>query len=241
LGTVKTVSQPPDAQKPPIAVAAFLQRVAPFTIFPVMTAAVFTLAAGTLGPASTWTYLALNLANLLVVGPIMIHAGRGAVPKAPAPAENSKWDVTGALFPLTMYIALPLVAGLDVRFGWAVNLGLAGHVLGAAILAAGLGIAAWAIKSNAYMWSPVAIQDGQTVCNIGPYRYVRHPGYMGMILQALAVPILLGSCCALVPGLTAAGILVIATASEDRVLQSELTGYRDYARRVRNFLVPGVW
>ena len=231
----------PHAEKQPIAVAAIPQRAGPVAIFPVLMAAVFFAAAGRLDWAWAWVYLGINLANLLVVGPITIRANPETVAEAGEPEMREKWDVGSIFYLLAIYIALPLVAGLDVRFGWARDLSLAWHIAGAAVVAAGMGLTAWAMMTNAYIWSPVPIQDGQTVCSIGPYRYVRHPAYQGSILQALGVPILLGSFWAMIPGFTAAVCIIIATSSEDRLLQAELPGYQDYVRKVHFRLVPGVW
>ena len=97
--------------------------------------------------------------------------------------------------------------------------------------------------ANAYFSTAVRIQTdrGHTVCRTGPYRYVRHPGYLGFILQSIAVPILLGSLWALVPGIVAAALMVVRTALEDRTLQAELLGYQQYSREVRYRLIPGIW
>jgi protein-S-isoprenylcysteine O-methyltransferase Ste14 len=97
--------------------------------------------------------------------------------------------------------------------------------------------------ANTYFSTAVRIQSdrGQTVCRTGPYRFVRHPGYVGFILQSFGTPILLGSTWALIPGVAAAAILVIRTSLEDRMLQAELTGYREYVQEVRYRLVPRIW
>jgi len=130
-----------------------------------------------------------------------------------------------------------------VRFGWARDLSIAWHVAGAVVLVAGLGLSAWAMIANAYFSTAVRIQSdrGHTVCSTGPYRFVRHPGYVGFILQALGVPILLGSLWALISGITATVLMIIRTSLEDRMLQAELPGYQDYVQKVRYRLVHGIW
>ena len=70
---------------------------------------------------------------------------------------------------------------------------------------------------------------------------MRHPGYVSAIIHALAVPLLLGSPWALIPGVVGALALVVRTALEDRTLHDELDGYGEYAQRVRYRLLPGVW
>ncbi len=81
----------------------------------------------------------------------------------------------------------------------------------------------------------------QAAASAGPYRCVRHPGYVGAIGQSLGVPLLLGASWALVPGIIAAALMVLRTALEDRTLQHELAGYAEYARGVRYRLLPGIW
>jgi protein-S-isoprenylcysteine O-methyltransferase Ste14 len=82
---------------------------------------------------------------------------------------------------------------------------------------------------------------GQTVVSDGPYRYVRHPGYASSLLAMLAIPLALGSWWALIPAALVGALYVLRTALEDRTLQAELPGYRDYAEHVRYRLLPGVW
>lgn len=154
------------------------------------------------------------------------------------------WDkaVSGVLL-LAGYLAVPLVAGLDTRFGWTHPLGVIRHAAGAAALAMGFGLTVWAMRANAYFSTAVRIQGERehTVCTGGPYRFVRHPGYVGYVLQTLGIPLLLGSSWALLPALAAICALVTRTALEDRLLQAELPGYRTYAQEVRYRLVPGIW
>ena len=150
-------------------------------------------------------------------------------------ALHSRW--------FCLWMGFRLVAGLDVRFGWAGDLGVAWHVAGAVMLAVGLELASWAMIANAYFSTAVRIQSdrGHTVCSTGPYRFVRHPGYVGFILQSIGVPFLLGSLWALIPAITAAVLIVVRTSLEDRTLQAELPGYQDYIRNVHYRLSPGIW
>jgi protein-S-isoprenylcysteine O-methyltransferase Ste14 len=89
----------------------------------------------------------------------------------------------------------------------------------------------------------VSIQKdrGHTVVTDGPYRYVRHPGYAGSILFTIATPLVLGSLWAFIPCGLAAALFVVRTALEDRTLQEELDGYKEYAQQTRYRLLPGIW
>ena len=75
----------------------------------------------------------------------------------------------------------------------------------------------------------------------GPYHIVRHPAYTGMILFELAMSTMLASWGAILAGGVCALLLILRTILEDRTLQKELDGYRDYARQVRYRLLPGIW
>jgi protein-S-isoprenylcysteine O-methyltransferase Ste14 len=136
-----------------------------------------------------------------------------------------------------------VIAGLEVRFGWTTGMALPVHIAGLLASVLGYAIFVWAMAANAFFTEGVRIQEerGHTVATGGPYRFVRHPGYAGAILGIVAAPFLLGSWWALVPAALAAGGYVLRTAWEDRTLQDELPGYREYAQRTRYRLVPGIW
>jgi protein-S-isoprenylcysteine O-methyltransferase Ste14 len=101
----------------------------------------------------------------------------------------------------------------------------------------------WAIVANEFYVSTVAVQPerGHRTIDRGPYAIVRHPGYLGIIVMELAIPLVLGSLWALIASGLAAAVLLLRAGLEDRVLRAELPGYAEYARRVRARVVPGVW
>ena len=96
---------------------------------------------------------------------------------------------------------------------------------------------------NPFFEKAVRIQTNHRhrVIDKGPYAYIRHPGYAGFVGFIFSTPLLLASAWAFVPALIAVVLLVIRAALEDRMLHAELTGYTEYAARVRFRLIPGVW
>jgi protein-S-isoprenylcysteine O-methyltransferase Ste14 len=237
-------SPTPATENRPRIAAGILKRTGTLAVSIVLIAVILFSAAGRINWTWAWVYLGINLASVLITGPIMLRTRPGTVAERGEFKIAEKWDkVVSGFFFLAMYVALPLVAGLDVRFGWTRDLMTVWHLAGAVLLAVGLGLASWAMIANAYFSTAVRIQSdrGHTVCSTGPYRFVRHPGYVGFILQALGVPILLGSLWALIPGIAATLLMTIRTSLEDRMLQAELPGYPDYVQRVHYRLVPGVW
>lgn len=109
--------------------------------------------------------------------------------------------------------------------------------------ALGNALGSWAMVSNRNFSTFLRLQHDREhqVETRGPYRYVRHPGYAGVIVGALAFPLALGSLWALLPAVIGASGFVLRTALEDRVLLQELDGYAEYAGQVRYRLLPRVW
>jgi protein-S-isoprenylcysteine O-methyltransferase Ste14 len=241
---MNATSEVPPTENRPNTAAGIVMRFAQVLIVFAIQAAILFLTAGRLNWTWAWVYLGICLVSLLINGAILLRTSPETIAERGHPKETKDWDkIVGGLCGLSLFLVLPLVAGLDTRFGWTGQLGNTWQIVGAVVLAAGLGLAGWAMIANAYFSTAVRIQTdrGHTVCRTGPYRFVRHPGYVGFILQSLATPILLGSAWALIPGITAATILIIRTSLEDRTLQAELHGYRDYAQEVRYRLIPWVW
>ena len=138
---------------------------------------------------------------------------------------------------------IPLVAGLNALFDWSPTFSPPAKILSLLIILAGYALGTYALLENPFFSGVVRIQtdrDHRAVSS-GPYRWVRHPGYAGGLLTYLATPFLLDSLWAFLPVALLTIALVIRTELEDRTLQDKLEGYRDYARRVRYRLLPGVW
>ncbi len=140
-------------------------------------------------------------------------------------------------------VVLPLVAGLDARFGAGVVLPTWVKIAALATIVAGYAFGTWAMLENRFFSGTVRIQEerGHVVVDTGPYRVVRHPGYVGAIATYLATPLLLDSWWTFVPAGLLTAALVLRTALEDRFLQAELPGYAEYASRTRFRLLPGIW
>ncbi len=139
--------------------------------------------------------------------------------------------------------AMMLVAGLDALLDWSAPFSLPVRILALAVILAGYTLGSYALIENRFFSGMVRIQTdrGHHVVSSGPYRWIRHPGYAGALLTYLATPLFLDSGWVFLPAVFIAVALVVRTALEDRTLQDELEGYRDYASKVRYRLLPGVW
>jgi len=154
------------------------------------------------------------------------------------------WDkVLAPLMAISISFPLVIVAGLDHRYNWSPEFSQWLNMAGFLFITFGYAFGAWAFAENRFFSGVVRIQTerGHVVCDTGPYRFVRHPGYAGNILPLFGIALALGSVWTLIPAAVATVITVIRTALEDQTLQDELPGYRDYSQEVRYRLIPGIY
>ncbi len=159
--------------------------------------------------------------------------------------QNAKaWDkVLAPLMAVSIVFPLVIVAGLDHRYHWSPEFPLWVNAVGFILISLGYFLGAWSLAENRFFYSVVLVQTdrGHVVCDSGPYRFVRHPAYAGSIFPLFGIVLALDSVWTLFPVAAATIITVLRTVLEDRTLQEELPGYRDYARRVRYRLLPGIF
>lgn len=201
-------------------------------------------------PAGTWNWpMAWTLIGLVVlraVGTAMVVAPRYPEllgERVGIRQGGQAWDMALVSIIRVMLLTMMIIAGLDLRFAWTVKLPLWANMIGMIMALAGHSLFVWAMSANAYFVRYVRIQRerGHRVADGGPYQYVRHPAYLGMLLVTLGMAVMLGSWVAFIPAGVAASLYVIRTMLEDRVLLTELVGYKAFAAQTRYRLIPGLW
>jgi protein-S-isoprenylcysteine O-methyltransferase Ste14 len=214
------------------------------TVYTLLIAGSLFISYGHLDWVMAWAYVGLFVISQALTALILMPKNPELlVARTQRNGDAKDWDKLlsrlVALFgPLSMWV----VAGLDVRCGWSARVSLAVQIVALAIAGLGSLLTVWAMASNRFFYGFVRIKKGgHAVATAGPYRYVRHPGYAGGIIFDLATPLALGALWAFVPAVLTVGAIFGRTALEDRTLQDELDGYRDYTQRVRDRLLPGIW
>jgi protein-S-isoprenylcysteine O-methyltransferase Ste14 len=191
-----------------------------------------------------WAVIAVLLAWSTATAIVILRFHPDLLAERLGPRQGGlSWDTAIMSIVGLLTLARLILAGLDQRYGWTGGLPLAVQIAALVVSVLGYGLSVWATGSNAYFSQIVRLQPERdhTVATGGPYRFLRHPAYIGSILVELSMPLLLASWWALVPGGLNAVLFVLRTALEDRTLQAGLTGYADYARQVRYRLLPGIW
>jgi protein-S-isoprenylcysteine O-methyltransferase Ste14 len=205
------------------------------------------IGAGTLDWVWAWGFSAATLVGWLALSLVLARFNpellneRGKRAKQLPGTMGWDWLILGAYS--ILLLVTPLVAGLDYRYTWSSPVADGVKIIGLAILGIGFWLLTWSMMVNRFFEATVRIQTTRNHRTIssGPYRYVRHPGYVGVMLQFIAVPLSLGSWAAWLPALLGVALYILRTGLEDRALTAELPGYADYARQTRYRLFPGIW
>ena len=217
-------------------ISAYVQS----AVFFVLAAVALFGSAGTFGIAVFWIYLAI-LAAIFAASFLWVDPDLARERMRPG---GKKPPLALQLFSGVMVLHW-IIAGLDRgRFHWSDTVPPWLQAMGLLALAGSYAFCIWAMHVNRFFSSVVRIQTdrGQHVVSTGPYAVIRHPGYLAGIVVMLASGIALGSwIAAAFLAITTLPFLLYRAITEDRILQAELPGYRDYARRVRWRLIPGLW
>lgn len=154
------------------------------------------------------------------------------------------WDKIYWVLATSLFFITIILSALDSgRFEWSPDLPMYIYVIAVLIYITGYLIFAWARRANNFFSSVVRIQKdrGQTVCQDGLYRYIRHPEYLGGFLYTSVTPLLLGSLWGLIPTSITVVLMLVRTGLEDKTLEDELEGYKEYKAKVQYRLIPFVW
>lgn len=223
-------------------VKALLEVLAEFAVF----AALLFVSAGTLLWPAGWAFLALFFGFALAI--ILWLARKEPellAERMSSPMQSGQplWDKVFVVAVMVLFVAWLILMPLDaVRFGWSEVPGWL-QILGALGVVLSFYIMFLTFRENAYLALVVKVQQerGQSVVSTGPYRYVRHPMYASTLLFFPGSALLLGSWWGLMFCTVLLGLLVWRIPLEERMLENGLTGYDEYARRVRYRLIPRVW
>ena len=185
-------------------------------------------------------YLLVN-ATLDFVSTLMINPALASERSQP-PAKG----IDPSVRPLAslLFVATVALGALDVgRIHTTFPFPNGVQVAALAVFIGGNALQIWAMAVNAFFSTELRIQAefGQQLVRNGPYRYVRHPGYLAMMLIVPSTACALGSSLALLPAAMYAALILFRAEREDQYLLRNLPGYADYIEGAPDRLIPGVW
>ena len=204
----------------------------------------YLLASGTFSNMRGTTYIALYLVVSLI-GILMMFSGHKETLNAREQnrATTKGWDkILLLIIWLFSFFGIYIIAGLGARFEWnALPIEL--FYAGIALYLISSVFTTWPVMENKHFEGTSRIQNDreQTVITTGPYRIVRHPGYLGTMLWAIASILMLGTLAVGIVSFIIIAALWIRTYFEDKMLKEELKGYLEYSQKTRYRLIPFIW
>jgi protein-S-isoprenylcysteine O-methyltransferase Ste14 len=206
--------------------------------------AILFICAGRMDYIQGWVFLSVNVLATIMNSLSIRKTGDLANERSNIGEGVKSWDklILGLL--TVIYLITIIIAGLDSgRFLWTINFSWIISISGVAILIIGQIIFLTARYQNNFFSSVVRIQKerGHVVCDTGLYKIIRHPGYLGMILSLIAIPLITTSLWSIIPTLIAIILLLIRTSLEDKTLKDELGGYLEYSKKTRYKMIPFIW
>lgn len=198
------------------------------------------LPAGTFAYWQGWLLMGILFIPMFIAGLFMLIKSPDLLRRRLDVKEEQSEQKTVILLSGLMFLAVFVVAGLNVRFGWMVlpawvSWAAAGLFLFAYVLYAEV------LRENVWLSRTVKVQENQKVIDTGLYGIVRHPMYMVTLFLFLSMPLVLGSPFSFVISLAYLPIIAGRIRNEEVVLESGLEGYREYKNRVRYKVIPFVW
>ncbi|HZO11978.1 MAG TPA: isoprenylcysteine carboxylmethyltransferase family protein [Polyangiaceae bacterium] len=199
--------------------------------------------AGSLAYWNAWLYLALQTLTMGATNTFLYYRDPQLLDRRLASEEAGERDPVQRWVLRVLRVAalaMLIAAGLEWRLGDRTTpIGIV--LLGAVLIAAGAALIVRVFVESTYTSSVIEVTDGQRVVSTGPYRWVRHPMYVGVVVMGFGTPLALGSLWAalVIPPMFA--VLVLRIVREERFLRAHLPGYDAYIRSTRARLVPGIW
>lgn len=206
----------------------------------VVVGAMLFLPAGTLQYWQAWLYMAVVFVPVAFVGIYFLARDREFLERRFRMREKEKEQQLVQIVGGVIFFVAFLLPGLDRRFGWSIvppGISVAAN----AVVLLAYALVFLVFRENSFAGRTVRVVKGQKVISTGPYAFVRHPMYLGVLLMYVATPLALGSYVALPVFLLTIPLLAFRIRNEEEVLRKELEGYKEYCGKVKYRLVPGVW
>lgn len=218
----------------------FVSAITKFLLGVLLVGLLIFLPAGTFDYIQGWILMAILFVPMFCAGIVMMIKNPGLLAsRLDAKEKRSKQSAVVKLSGL-MFLCGFIVAGLGVRFDWYM-LPLPVSIIGATLFIIAYILYAEVLRENTYLSRTIEVQEGQKVIDTGLYGIVRHPMYSATLLLFLSMPLVLGSVWSFFIFLAYPFIIAARLKDEEKLLEEELEGYREYKEKVKYRLIPFIW
>lgn len=218
----------------------FFQALIKYVFGVVIVGALIFLPAGTFSFFYGWLFMAILFLPILIAGVVMFFKNPELLKKRLDSKEKQKDQNIVVKLSGLMFLVGFILCGLGFRFGW-YTLPKTVSIIAAAVFLFSYVLYAQVMRENAYLSRTVKVEENQKVVDTGLYAVVRHPMYSATVLMFLAMPLVLGSVYSFVVFLVYPFLIALRIKGEEKLLEQELDGYKEYKQRIKYRLVPFIW
>lgn len=218
----------------------FFEAIFKFLLGIILVGLLIFLPAGTLNYFNGWLFMGILFIPMLLAGLVMMIKNPSLLKSRLDAKEKEKTQSIVIKLSGLMFIIGFVLAGLDFRFKWFTLPPLVSYIASGTLL---LGYIMWGVvlKQNTYVSRTIKVEENQPLVDTGLYGVVRHPMYTASIILFLSIPLVLGSLIALGVFIFYPILIITRIFNEEKVLENELQGYKEYKKKVKYRLIPFIW
>ena len=196
--------------------------------------------AGTINYMNGWLFIILLFIPMFIAGIIMFCKNKDLLKSRLNIKEKTNEQKEVVLLSTIMFIVGFIIAGLNYRYKWII-LSNTIVVIASIIFIISYILYAIILKENKYLSRTIEVKDNQKVIDKGLYKLVRHPMYLVTLTLFLSIPFILNSLITFIIYLIYPIIIIKRIKYEELLLEKELTGYKEYKKKVKYKLIPFIW
>lgn len=223
-----------------MSIKLFFQAMTKFMLGVLIIALMLFVSAGTFEYWNAWIFMGLLFIPMFIAGIFLMIKNPELLKKRLNAKEKQNEQKAVVLFSGLMFLSGFIVSGLSYRYNWFRTNEIV-TIISSIIFVIAYILYAEVLRENTYLSRTIEVQKGQKVIDTGMYGIVRHPMYLVTILLFLSIPLILGSVISFFIFLVYPVIIVMRIINEEKVLEKELNGYKEYKRKVKYRLIPFIW
>ena len=196
--------------------------------------------AGSVNYWNGWLFMGLLFIPIFIVGIIMMIKNPALLKNRLSAKEKEKKQKTVVMLSGLMFLAGFIVAGLNYRFSWT-KLSNTTIIISSVVFILAYILYAEVLRENTFLSRTIKVQENQKVIDTGLYGIVRHPMYLTTLFLFLSIPLILNSIISFIIFLMYPIIIIIRILNEEKFLEKNLKGYKEYKKKVKYRLIPFIW
>ena len=218
----------------------FFEAIFKFLLGVLLVGLLIFIPAGTINFFNGWVFMLVLFVPMFIAGIVMMIKSPNLLKSRLNAKEKEKAQKKIVAISGLMFLIGFILAGLNYRFNW-IELPNVVVIISSIVFLTSYLIYAEVLRENAFLSRTIEVSDNQKVIDTGLYGVVRHPMYLATIFLFLSMPLILGSLISFIVFLIYPFIIIRRLNNEERILEKELKGYKEYKKKVRYKLIPFIW